>query len=316
MIEGHPAISKTGVLSRRELLKGVACGAIAFGAAARQEHLAASNTEMVDSHVHVWKIGEPRYPFPDGKAPQEDASPTMLLERMKGHGVRRAVLVHPIQYLWDCRYVGAVVRSSPATFMGVCRVDPTSPNAAEDLTRWTRKEGYHGVRLSPHNPPGNWFSDRSLMDPLFRRAAELRVPMCLYFPKEFLVPARELIESHPTLDVVLDHVGGATMADPESVRKLEALAKHSQVYVKVSNLWTRSKTKEYPFRDTHDLLKAVYHSFGPRRLMWGSNWPGVDREPGYGQALSLFREIPFLTEEDRRWMLGATALKLWPFKTA
>ena len=315
MIEDNPAISKPRRFSRRDLLRAVP-GVITLGAADWQGRVSAAETVVVDSHVHVWKTGEPRYPFPGGKEPKEDASPAMLLERMKESGVRKAVLVHPIQYLWDCRYIGSVVRSDPATFMGVCRVDPTSADAPRELTRWTREERYHGVRLSPHNPPGTWFSDRSLMDPLFKRTAELRVPMCLYFPREFLTPVGEFIERYPNLEIVLDHLGGATMDDPESVRKLQALAKHPKVYVKVSNIWTRSKTKEYPFRDTHDLLKAVYDSYGPRRLLWGSNWPGVDRELGYGKTLSMFREVPFLTEEDRRWIFGGTALKLWPFQLA
>ena len=42
--------------------------------------------------------------------------------------------------------------------------------------------------------------------------------------------------------------------------------------------------------------------------------PGVEAYCGYAKALALYRdELAFLTASDRRWILGGTALRLWPF---
>jgi hypothetical protein len=40
----------------------------------------------------------------------------------------------------------------------------------------------------------------------------------------------------------------------------------------------------------------------------------VEKYCGYAKALALYRdELSFFTVEDRRWILGGTALKLWLF---
>jgi predicted TIM-barrel fold metal-dependent hydrolase len=61
-------------------------------------------------------------------------------------------------------------------------------------------------------------------------------------------------------------------------------------------------------------VKRLYDVFGPQRLMWGTDWPGVERYCGYAKALSLVRdEMNFLTEEDKSWMLSKTVERVWPF---
>ncbi|MBI4202682.1 MAG: amidohydrolase family protein [Chloroflexi bacterium] len=61
-----------------------------------------------------------------------------------------------------------------------------------------------------------------------------------------------------------------------------------------------------------DMFRRVLDAFGPQRVMWGSNFPS-SREGGYGAQVELARSaLPFLSDEDRRWILGDTALKLWP----
>jgi predicted TIM-barrel fold metal-dependent hydrolase len=83
--------------------------------------------------------------------------------------------------------------------------------------------------------------------------------------------------------------------------------------VKISHTWSLSK-QEYPYRDTHDQVKKVYDAFGPRRLMWGTDWPLVERACGYAKAQAIVREeLTFLNEEDKRWILGRTVERLWPF---
>jgi predicted TIM-barrel fold metal-dependent hydrolase len=302
-------------LSRRGFLQTTAATLVAggSGAAAAAE---GKSPAVIDPHVHVWK-NDPRYPWPKEvkDPPKEDALPETLLRLMAASGVEKTVLVHPIHYRWDCRYVGDVLKASPGPFMGVCRVNPEADSAADDLTRWVREYGFHGVRLSPAaSAAGDWINDRPRMDRLLGRAAELRVPLCVLCATARLPDVARTVERHrDDLDVCIDHMADCPLGRPDELQKLLALARFPRVFVKVSHLWSLSRER-YPYRDTHEQVQRVYDAFGPRRIMWGSDWPLVERYCGYARALALYRdEIGFFTAEDRRWVLGGTALRLWPF---
>ena len=86
--------------------------------------------------------------------------PSTLLELMKANGVEKTVIVHVIHYRWDCRYAGDTVKAHRDKFMGVCRVDPQADSAADDLNRWVRDYGFHGVRLSPAAGPAGRLDQR------------------------------------------------------------------------------------------------------------------------------------------------------------
>ena len=91
------------------------------------------------------------------------------------------------------------------------------------------------------------------------------------------------------------------------------LARFLRVYVKISHTWNISG-ETYPWADTHGLVEEVYQSFGPRRIMWGTDWPVCLGKAEYGQTLSVVRdEMKFISAGDLEWVLGKTALRLWPF---
>ena len=90
--------------------------------------------------------------------------------------------------------------------------------------------------------------------------------------------------------------------------------------MKVSELSSVSKSKNYPFADAYPLVKRVYESFGPDRLLFGTGYPGDARthyqRPSLDKEIDLVRkEIPFFTAEDRDKILGRNAAKLWGFQT-
>ena len=98
------------------------------------------------------------------------------------------------------------------------------------------------------------------------------------------------------------------------MRPVLDLAKYPNVYVK---LIPHKEQEPFPYKDSHDAFKRIYDAFGPQRLMWGTNFPGVERETRYGPALEMFHEhIDWLTEEDKRWVLGETAMGLYNFNEA
>jgi predicted TIM-barrel fold metal-dependent hydrolase len=301
-------------MSRRGFLQGTAGSLlIGPGALAQPE---GTPMRIIDPHVHVWK-NDPKYPWPPEvqNPPKTDALPETLLQLMKTSGVEKTVLVHFIDYRWDCRYVGDVLKTQPTKFMGVCRVNPEADDAADELSRWVRDYRFHGVRLSPAaGARGEWINSRPRMDRIVGRAAELKVPLCILCPTGRLPDVARLLGRHrDSLDVCIDHMADCSPDRPEELKKLLVLARLPRVFVKISHLWSLSRQK-YPYRDTHDLVKRVYDTFGPERLMWGTDWPIVERYCGYIKALALYQhEIGFFTAKDRRWVLGGTALKLWPF---
>jgi predicted TIM-barrel fold metal-dependent hydrolase len=312
-------MSSVSTPSRRDFLTTAAGAAALLATTTRGSAMNDDTpaTRIIDPHVHVWK-NDSAYPWPKEVAnpPKEDALPSTLLELMKANKVEKTVIVHVIHYRWDCRYAGDTIKAHRDKFMGVCRVDPLADSAVEDLNRWVRDFGFHGVRLSPAaGESGDWINDRQRMDRIFGRAAELKIPMCILCPISRIPDVSKVIERHKdNLDVCIDHMADCPIDQPDELKKLLALSQFPRVYVKISHLWSLSKEK-YPYKDTYDQVKRLYDQFGAKRLMWGTDWPIVEKYCGYAKALSIYRdELAFFSAEDRRWILGGTALKLWSFQ--
>ncbi|HLN29096.1 MAG TPA: amidohydrolase family protein [Gemmataceae bacterium] len=269
----------------------------------------------IDSHVHIW-TRDSKYPFAPEVTdkPRDEALPATLLTLMRANGVAKTVLVQMIYYRWDNNYVAEVMAKHRGTFMAVGRVNPTDTHATDNLEYWTRHRGLYGVRLSPGNgPSGDWINRRDLMDPIWKRATALAVPMCILCPAQRLPDVSRVIERFVDLDVCIDHMADCPIGDKENLAKLLALRRFPRVYVKISHLWSLSR-QAYPYRDTHEQVRKIYDAFGAGRLMWGSDWPLVERYCPYARVVQLYREeMKFLSDADRQWILHKTAAKLWPF---
>ncbi|MCH2314256.1 MAG: amidohydrolase [SAR202 cluster bacterium] len=270
--------------------------------------------KIIDPHVHIWK-SDPKFPWASEtkNPPQEDATPEMLLKLMNENNVEKTVLVQVIHYRWDNSYVAHAVKTYPGKFMAVGRINPEDPDAPDHLSCWTEEHGLHGVRLSPSvDASGDWFAG-PLMDPIFGRAEQLGVPMLILTRSERLRDLADILDRHGDLDVVIDHMADCSPDQPEKLELLLNLASFPRVYVKISHTWSISKT-DYPWTDTHDMVKKIYHTFGGNRIMWSTDWPVCLSKASYGQALTVVKnEMDFFTLEDREWMLGKTALRIWRF---
>ena len=269
---------------------------------------------IIDPHVHVWK-NDPAFPWPaeNAKPPSEDRTAEDLLALMDAHGVEKTVLVQVIHYRWDNSYVADVIKRYPDKFMGVGRVNPEDPAAADHVSMWTEEHGLHGVRLSPaRDASEDWFTS-SAMDPIFARAQDLGIPMLILTGPKRLPDLARLLDKYPELDTVIDHMADVHPDDSEGRKLLADMARYPRVYVKISHTWSISQNG-YPWTDTHGLVQEVYQNFGAQRISWGTDWPVCLGKAEYGQTLSAVRdEMKFFSPEDLEWVLGKTALTLWNF---
>lgn len=299
-------------MNRRIFLAGTAAAA---EAAAQRK--APPAYRIIDPHVHVWKFDK-RFPWAKEtkSPPTEDATPEMLLELMKKNGVSNTVIIQVIHYRWDNSYLADVLKRYPKTFQGVARVNPEDPAAPDHLSKLVREQGFKGVRISPAgNAAGDWIKG-ALMPPLWARCNQLKVPMTVLTPVTRMPDLVPLIEKHPDLTVVIDHMADSPVERPKELDKLLALKRYPKVFVKISHAWSLS-AEGFPFRDTWPQLKRLYDGFGPQRLMWGTDWPVCNKHASYAQTLALIRdEVDFLNAEDRSWILSKTIERVWPFPKA
>lgn len=289
-------------LSRRSLLAG----------AAAMTALAA-DYRIIDPHVHVWKH-DPQFPFAkEAHPPERDATPEMLLDLMRANGVAKTVIIQVIHYRYDNSYLAHVLKQYPQYFQGVSRVDPLDAAAPDHLARLVQEQGFRGVRLSPAgNATGDWIHG-PLMPPLWKRCEELKVPMTLLAPITRIPEIETLIARFPDLTVVIDHMADCPVDRPKELEKLIVLQRYPKVFVKISHTWSLSH-EPYPYLDAQELVKRLYHAFGPQRLMWGTDWPIVEPKSTYARSLSVVRDdMKFLNAEDKSWILSRTVERVWPF---
>ena len=271
---------------------------------------------IIDSHLHVWADDGSKFPFATPSIPNRKASVEYLMGRMTEAGVDRAVIVQPRLYSWDNRYLADCLRRFPGRFAAMGLVNPKSPDGPDRLEKLVKEHGFGGLRLElgwESNLNDFFGPDR---EPLWRRAEQLGVCFGILGSSKDHSCVGPMTERFPGVNIVLDHLGGVPLDPAEQPLLLAAvlrLASYPNVYVKVSNLQGKSN-EEYLFRDTFDLVRRVYDAFGPQRLMWGTDFPGVEVKCGYGRAVDLVRKhVDFFTEDDKEWLFHKTALKLWKF---
>jgi L-fuconolactonase len=269
---------------------------------------------IIDSHVHIWKH-DPKYPWAKETRhpPKHDATPEMLLELMRSNAVDRSVLVQVIHYRWDNSYLADALKQYPERFRGVARVNPEDPAAPDHVSGLAGQQGFTGVRLTPPaDARGDWIRG-PLMDPLWARCRDLNLSMSVLAPIERIPDVMRVIDRFPDLDVVIDHMADCPPDRPELLKHLLALKRYPCVYVKASHTWAISR-QPYPYPDSQAQVKRLYDAFGPKRLMWGSDWPLVEAYCGYAKALKMVRdEMPFLNAEDKRWIMSKNIERIFRF---
>ena len=270
---------------------------------------------IIDPHVHVWRA-DPAFPWAKETAnpPKKDASPEMLLDLMKANGVSKTVIIQVIHYRYDNSFLAAVLKQYPLYFRGVARVDPLDPAAPDHLSRLVHEQGFRGVRLSPAaNAGGDWITG-PLMAPLWKRCGELKVPMTILAPISRMPDVERIQEKFPETTLVIDHMADCPVDAPQELEKLIAFKRFPTAFVKVSHAWQISK-QPYPFADAQEFVKRLHAAFGPKQLMWATDWPIVEQHhTTYAQALTLVKDdMKFLNDEDKSWMLSKTIERVWPF---
>ena len=272
---------------------------------------------IIDTHTHVVSSDKTKHPLdPGARGWSTEVSNDVedLIAEMDKAGVECATLVQPnATYGLDNIYQCDSAKLYAPRTVSVGILDPAASNAADKLSYWVNEHGMLGVRLQSQAEP-----DDPSCDAIWQRAEELGVPISIGGggQPDKVNRMRNMASRHPNVMFAPDHFAGWSGSDdkPTMTAALEEMAKLPNAHLRVSS------TSLGSYIDLNDaekeLFQQVINAFTPQRIMWGSNFPS-SREGGYaGQLQIAATALDWLSEDDRGWIMGGSAHKLWPMLKA
>lgn len=234
-------------------------------------------TPRIDAHHHFWRYTPEDYGWigDDMRAIRRDFLPKDLEGDLRTAGIEGVVTVQARQTLEETEWLLALARQS-AFVRGVVGWVPLAASDAErHLDRLLGEPRLRGVR---HVVQGE--AEGFLAGDAFNRGVGLLLSRDLVY--DVLIYERQLreavafVDRHPRQVFVLDHVAKPRIRDRALepwAQEIRRLAERPHVFCKVSGMVTEAHFVSWREEQLRPYWDVVLEAFGPRRLMFGSDWP-------------------------------------------
>ena len=276
---------------------------------------------MIDSHQHFWIFDAAEYGWIDESmsALRRDFLPPDLAREMAAAGVDASIAVQARQTREETRWLLELADRHPFIAGVVGWVDLQSATVEEELDRVARHPRLAGLRHIVQAEP-----DGFLERPAFRRGiAGLERHGLTY---DILVYARQLpaaaafARAFPRQRFVLDHLGKPDVRG-NGYRAwrghFDEVAALPNVCCKLSGLVTEAEWRTWTPDGLRPYLDAALESFGPARLMIGSDWPVCLVAASYADVVGLVRDaIGEYSSDEQERILAGTAKDFFRLKAA
>jgi L-fuconolactonase len=248
---------------------------------------------MIDAHHHFWNPARIPQPWMTAEHAVINRAfePPDLEALLAAAGVTKTVLVqsasrdddtdYMFELVADVDWVGAVV--------AWVRLDESSAASAR-LRVLAEQPKLRGVRHLIHQEPDPHWILRPEVQGALEAIAEagLVLELPAVFP-DHLGDVPELARRHPGLTIVVDHLAKPPFGSVAMLswrEQLAAAAQHDNVVAKISGLNTMVPRADWEAADLVPAVAAAVESFGPSRLMLGSDWPVALLNGGYLDVVS------------------------------
>ena len=275
---------------------------------------------MIDAHHHLWRLSRGDYGWltPDLKPLYRDFGPADLAPLLAAAGVTGTVLVQAAPTQAETEHLLAIAEAWPMVRAVVGWTDLSDAQAPARIEELAARPRLASLRpMLQDEPDPAWMLQASVGCALSAMAAaELRLD-ALIRPSQ--LPALiELVDRHPDLAVVVDHAAKPQIAaggfQPWAARMAE-LARRPQVSCKLSGLLTEAGDRTND-RDLTPYVDHLLASFGPSRLMWGSDWPVLLLAGDYaGWSAQSRRLVARLSANEQALIFGGAAASFYGLET-
>lgn len=274
---------------------------------------------LIDAHQHFWRLANRvgHWPPPELASIHRDFEPADLEPLLAQSGVSGTVLVQSLPTVADTLQLLQLAAQHPVVMGVVGWADLLAPDAPTQITALARHRKLKGLRPMLQDLPNTrWITQAALSPAITAMQAHGLVFDALVLPQH-LGALRVFAQRHPTLPIVIDHAAKPDIAlgnlDPWR-QDMAALAALPEVHCKLSGLLTEAGLHAgAPALEPY--VGHLFATFGPERLIWGSDWPVLNLAAHYPDWLAMARALcqnqPGMHDDHMAAIFGGNARRFY-----
>ena len=252
---------------------------------------------IIDAHQHFWDLSRGDYSWltPEAGVLYRSYLPEDLARTLRENDVTATVLVQAAASEAETHYLLELARAHSFIAGVIGWTDFEAPDAPRRIASLAAAGGnkLKGLRPMIQDIVDPTWVTRPTLDAAFDALIAHDLAFDALVKPIHLEPLHTRLSRHPRLRTVLDHAGKPDIANGSYAawaEPLERLARDTSSYCKLSGLLTEAGARN----SAHELAPYVAHvfsSFGPERVLWGSDWPVLNCASTYAHWLELSQEL-------------------------
>lgn len=270
----------------------------------------------IDAHQHFWHFDPVRDSWitDDMATLRRDFLPADLEPILEQNGIDGCVAVQASQSEAETTFLVRMAQTYDIVKGVVGWVDLQSDQLSErlqDLSQYTEIKGYRHVAQSE---PDDFLTRPAVVEGIRQLASFGLTYDILIYPTQ-LKAALHLVRSVPEVSFVIDHLAKPYIKKREISRWsnfMAEIAKNKHVSCKLSGMVTEGDWQDWSKKDFFPYMDVIFETFGPDRIMFGSDWPVCLVAANYTQVKTLVDEyVSNWGEEVRAKVFGANAVSFY-----
>lgn len=300
---------------------------------------------IIDCHIHIFneidgmnnaghtysipygrvKTGDGEIQFIPPYSRETSFTAENIVEMMKFAGVSKAILLQNPLIGDENDVIEDAIKKYPGRFIGTIQVDPTRPDAADVIRKYSENPRHNILKFEMSDGwgwngvhKGLYLTDECFT-PVWAIASERGLPVVIDPGRPnnagYQVEAIDHVTSaYPQITFVLEHLGAMNRANlhlKERWTQMVSIGKKKNVYLGIASVASGLRD-DFPCREALGLIREGVELAGSDKLIWGSDIPGTFAQYTYPQMIDMIvKYADFLSEDEKDMVMGGTARKVY-----
>jgi L-fuconolactonase len=269
--------------------------------------------EFIDAHHHLWKYSQEQYPWMlDGmEGIRQNFLIPELQKAARDAGISGTVAVQARQTIEETKWLLGLAGSSDLIRGVVGWVPLVDADVAKQLEAFAAEAKLKGVRHVLHDEPDDFYMLRDDFNRGVSRLKDFGLQYDILIFERHLSQTIQFVDRHPNQRFVVDHIAKprvkAQVRSPWQ-ELITELARRENVCCKLSGMATEADWRQWTESDLRPYFDITLDAFGPKRLMFGSDWPVILVACDYKRWAQMVRSwISEMSAAEQAFIMGGTA---------